>query len=47
VEKKGTSRGGTRRGWPRTRNGSLEMSHDSMDEQDLLDNVEEEYDQSE
>jgi hypothetical protein len=47
VEKKGTSRGGARkRGRPRTRRGSPEMSCDSMDEQDLLDDVEEEYDES-
>jgi hypothetical protein len=43
VEKKGTSRGGVRkRGRPRTRRGSLEMSRDSMDEHDLLDDVDEE-----
>jgi hypothetical protein len=48
MEKKGTSRGGARkRGRPRTRRGSPEMSRDSMDEHDLLDDVEEEYDQSE
>jgi hypothetical protein len=47
VEKKGTSRGGARkRGRPRTRRGSPEMSHDSMDEQDLLDDVDEEYNES-
>jgi hypothetical protein len=48
MEKKGTSRGGARkRGQPRTIRGSPKMSHDSMDEQDLLDDVEEEYDESE
>jgi hypothetical protein len=48
VEKKGTSRDGARkRGRPRTRRCSPEMSRDSMDEHDLLDDVDEEYDESE
>jgi hypothetical protein len=45
VEKKVISQGGVRkRGRPRARSGSPEMSHDSMDEHDLLDDVDEEYD---
>jgi hypothetical protein len=46
MEKKGISRGGVRKiGRPRTRRGSPEMWRDSMDEHDL-DDVDEEYDES-
>jgi hypothetical protein len=46
VEKKGISQGGVRkRGRPRSRRDNPEMSRDSMDEHDL-DDVEEEYDES-
>jgi hypothetical protein len=48
VEKKGTKRGGARkRGQPRTRSDGPDMSCDSMDEHDLLDDVDEDYDESE
>jgi hypothetical protein len=48
VEKKRTNQGGARkRGRPRTRMGSPDMSRDSMDEHDLLDDVDEDYDESE
>jgi hypothetical protein len=47
VEKKGISRGGVRkRGRPRTRRSSPDMLHDSVDEQDLLDEVDEDYEES-
>jgi hypothetical protein len=47
IEKKGISRGGVRKsGRPRTKRESPEMSHDSMDEHDLFDDVDEEYDES-
>jgi hypothetical protein len=47
VDKKGTDRGDARkRGQPRTRSGSSDMLHDSMDEHDVPDDVEEEYDDS-
>jgi hypothetical protein len=40
-------RGGVRkRGRSRTKRSSLDMSHDFMDEQELLDDVEDEYDVS-
>jgi hypothetical protein len=48
VEKRGTKRGGVRkRGRPRTKRGSPDMSHDSIDEHDLHDDVDEEYHESE
>jgi hypothetical protein len=47
VEKKGPKRGGARkRGRPRSRGGSPDMSRDLMDEHDLLDDVDEEYNES-
>jgi hypothetical protein len=48
MEKKGTKRGGARkRGRPRTRRGSPDMSRDSMDDHELLDDVDKDYDESE
>jgi hypothetical protein len=47
MEKKGTKHGGGRkRGRPRTRMGSPDMSRDSMDEHDLPNDVDEEYKES-
>jgi hypothetical protein len=47
IEKKGINQGGVRkRGQPRTRRESPEMSHYSMNEQDLLDGVDEQYDET-
>jgi hypothetical protein len=48
MEKKGTKQGGARkRGRPRTRRGSTDMPRDSMNEHDLLDDVDDDYDESE
>jgi hypothetical protein len=48
MDKKETKQGGVRkRGRPRTRRGGPDMLRDSMDEQYLLDDVDEEYEDSE